>query len=565
MFMSESFIPASEFETASNAVSNILGQPVEEIKITDILPPLNDIADSNKVFKGKLSVLFVDMRKSTDLTDELKSKKMVKVYRSFIRIVIQAIRYSGGYTRQFAGDGIMGIFQNSNVDDQNISSSCKAIKAARYIHTLIDFCLNPALKKSMDICIGCGVGICTGTIMITKVGMRGKESNKTAENETGIVWVGSTTNYANRYCSLAHPCEIFIDENTYSEIEDSEIWTKTSRTKGNKVFEGYAVSEHYLSLPEEITAEAVKADTENDSEASFIQNIFAETQEKALLLVDEISKKSAELAIALEEAKKREGQAIARDNESRKENIRLQQWQNKLNSKQADVDRQEQKNKEQAYSIHKSIFSETFCKSDLIKEFGKDHWLEFIGKMYELGKEIGKSQLEVKIDLDCYLIGIYRCFGMYEEAYEILCVQAEHSSWLNQYILEDVVKQSGHWFKLKGIDNLMKNDVGYEEYCRQENYVSPLEEYFARICASVLPHGEKTYQGIQLIDEALAQKKKTPAEYIAYDFDFFTIYNKNVKVQEKEMLLDEIKELALDLYENLMIKIRNIGNRYEKE
>lgn len=277
--MSESFIPASEFETASNAVSNILGQPVEEIKITDILPPLNDIADSNKVFKGKLSVLFVDMRKSTDLTDELKSKKMVKVYRSFIRIVIQAIRYSGGYTRQFAGDGIMGIFQNSNVDDQNISSSCKAIKAARYIHTLIDFCLNPALKKSMDICIGCGVGICTGTIMITKVGMRGKESNKTAENETGIVWVGSTTNYANRYCSLAHPCEIFIDENTYSEIEDSEIWTKTSRTKGNKVFEGYAVSEHYLSLPEEITAEAVKADTENDSEASFIQNIFAETQE----------------------------------------------------------------------------------------------------------------------------------------------------------------------------------------------------------------------------------------------------------------------------------------------
>lgn len=348
MFMSESFIPASEFETASNAVSNILGQPVEEIKITDILPPLNDIADSNKVFKGKLSVLFVDMRKSTDLTDELKSKKMVKVYRSFIRIVIQAIRYSGGYTRQFAGDGIMGIFQNSNVDNQNISSSCKAIKAARYIHTLIDFCLNPALKKSMNICIGCGVGICTGTIMITKVGMRGKESDRTAENETGIVWVGSTTNYANRYCSLAHPCEIFIDENTYSEIEDSEIWTKTSRTKGNKVFEGYAISEHYLSLPEEITAEAVKADTESNSEASFIQNIFAETQEKALLLADEISKKSAELAIALEEAKKRESQAIARDNESRKENIRLQQWQNKLNSKQADVDRQEQKNKEQA-------------------------------------------------------------------------------------------------------------------------------------------------------------------------------------------------------------------------
>lgn len=321
--MSESFIPASEFETASNAVSNILGQPVEEIKITDILPPLNDIADSNKVFKGKLSVLFVDMRKSTDLTDELKSKKMVKVYRSFIRIVIQAIRYSGGYTRQFAGDGIMGIFQNSNVDDQNISSSCKAIKAARYIHTLIDFCLNPALKKSMDMY----------NVVADILSDRFKEK------------------YAQLYGSITHIEHICQpDYEDDFEVEDPEIiaFYETIRIKSN-------------------------------------------------------------------------------------------------------------------------------------------------------------------------------------------------------------------------IDNLMKNDVGYEEYCRQENYVSPLEEYFARICASVLPHGEKTYQGIQLIDEALAQKKKTPAEYIAYDFDFFTIYNKNVKVQEKEMLLDEIKELALDLYENLMIKIRNIGNRYEKE
>ena len=451
MFMTESFISTSEFEVASNAVNNILGQPVEEIEITDILPPLNDITDSNKVFKGKLSVLFVDMRKSTDLTDELKSKKMVKVYRSFIRVVIQAIRYSGGYTRQFAGDGIMGVFQDSNKDDQIISSSYKATKAARYIHTLIDYCLNPALKKSMDICIGCGIGICTGTIMITKVGMRGKESDETAENETGIVWVGSTTNYANRYCSLAHLCEIFIDENTYSEIEYSEVWTKTSRTKGSKVFEGYTVSEYYLSLPEEITTEAVKADKENYSETSFIQEIFAETQEKALLLVDEISKKSAELSVALEKIKQRENQVIARDNDLRMENIRLQQWQDKLNSKQADVDCKEQENKEQAYSIYKSIFSKTYCKNTLINEYGKDYWLGLIKKMYELGQEIGKSEIQVKIDLDCYLIGIYRCFAMYEEAYEILCVQAENSTWLSTYVLEDVVKQSRHWAKLKGI------------------------------------------------------------------------------------------------------------------
>lgn len=47
--MSESLIPTAEFESETNAVNNILGQPVEEIEITDILPPLNDITDSNKV------------------------------------------------------------------------------------------------------------------------------------------------------------------------------------------------------------------------------------------------------------------------------------------------------------------------------------------------------------------------------------------------------------------------------------------------------------------------------------------------------------------------------------
>lgn len=449
--MSESFIPTAEFESAINAINNILGQPVEEIEITDILPPLNDITDSNKVFKGKLSVLFVDMRKSTDLTDEIKSKKMVMVYRSFIRMAIQAIRYSGGYTRQFAGDGIMGIFQDSSEDDEIITSSQKAVQAARYIHTLIDYCLNPALKITMDICIGCGVGICTGTVMITKVGMRGKEGDEKAENETGAVWVGSTTNYASRYCGLANACEIFIDENTYSEISISEIWIKTSRSKGSKIFEGYTAREYYLALPEEVTAEAVKTDEQHNSEDTFIQKIFNETQEKALLLVDEISKKSAELAVALANIKQREDQVLARDNDSRKASIRLQQWQSRLDSKQADVDHKEQKNKERAYSLHKSIFSKTHCKNGLIKEYGKEYWLELIEEVYELGQEIGKSKLEVEIDLDCYLIGIYRCFDMYDEAYDILCVQAEYSSWLNSTVLEDVVKNSKCFSRLKSI------------------------------------------------------------------------------------------------------------------
>lgn len=142
-------ITKSELDAALNALEHILDQPVDEIDLTDDIPPVADVADSNKVFKGKLSILFVDMRKSTDLTDELKAKKMVKIYRGFIRMAIQAIRYSGGYTRQFAGDGLMGVFQDSTEDDALVPSAYKAETAARYIQTLVDFCLNPALKKHL--------------------------------------------------------------------------------------------------------------------------------------------------------------------------------------------------------------------------------------------------------------------------------------------------------------------------------------------------------------------------------------------------------------------------------
>lgn len=88
------------------------------------------------------------------------------------------------------------------------------------------------------------------------------------------------------------------------------------------------------------------------------------------------------------------------------------------------------------------------------------------------------------------------------------------------------------------INNIMKNDIGYEEYCFQEQFVSPFEEYFSRLCASVLPRGEQTYKGVIVDDESLKRKRKTPAEFIAYGFNFFEVYNKNAKVDAKEKLLD---------------------------
>lgn len=444
-------ISKAEHEQLSTAIEKALSTTVEEIELQDKIPTLDDTQDNNKVFRGKLSVLFVDMRKSTDLTDDLKSKKMVKIYRSYIRMIIQAIRYSGGETRQFAGDGIMAVFQDSIENESTLTSSEKAVNAARYIITMMDYCLNPLLSKNMDgLSIACGVGICTGTVLVTKVGMRGKEQDDTSENEMGLVWTGKTTNYASRYCSLANSCEIFIDSKTYSELSNKSVWTECSRVKGNKAFRGYITYEHYLDLDSQITQEPVKAVNEN-KEVSFVQDIFEETQKQSMLLIDEITKKSMELSRQLEEVKKREEVCRQKEKELSSKETQLKTKESQLLSKQNTLNNKEISLHLEEYDLHKKLFSDTHCKDEIIKVCGKDFWLKQIDLMFELGEKICKSEIDVKSDLDCFLIRIYMCFDMYEEAYDALCLQAQYSSWVHYSVVRTIATRSGHWIRLRDI------------------------------------------------------------------------------------------------------------------
>ena len=441
--MDDYSLKTSELEAASNALERILGQAVEEIELSDTVPVLDEVSDSNKVFKGKLSILFVDIRNSVNLTDELKSKRMVKVYRGFVRMAIQAIRYSGGFTRQFAGDCVMGVFQDSFEDNCTISSSAKAVTAARYIHTLIDYCLNPALKNQMgDVCIGCGVGIATGPILITKVGMRGKEADEVSENETGIVWVGSTTNYANRNCSLADAGEIFIDEKTYREIGNPTGWEKASRVKGNKVFKGYTAREFYLPLPTGFAQEAVRAETDHNQEKSFVQEIFDETQERALLLVNEISKKSSELSTALNDVKIREQRVAVREEDAQKENTRLSQLKSRLDAQQSRVNAKDAENKNTEYNLYKHLFVTVHCKKTLAIEMGEAFWEDNLQHLIQCGRAIGKSEKEVKGEICYALVDLYRNLGKYEDAYYALCIQAETHPWIHSFTVENVLSKT---------------------------------------------------------------------------------------------------------------------------
>ena len=451
----ERTITLNEFESALSAIKNILETSVEISDMGNNIPLISDVSDSNKVIRGKLSILFVDIRKSSELTEDVKAKNMVKVYRSFIRTAIQSIRYCGGVTRQFAGDGIMGVF----FDDDTENSSIKAVQAARYLITMIDFCLNPVIKNVLpNALIGCGIGITTGQILITKVGMRGKEGNEAAENETSLVWTGEPTNLASRLCGLAKAREIFIDESTFQALDKNDIWVLTERTKGTAIYGGYIASEFYLPFAEEVNANATKADSNSASSTSFVQELFSESKTEILCLVDEISKKSTELSTALENVKKREQQiaererqVAVRENQAHQKENRLDVLQSQLEDERDSVDSKDKENKNEEYDLHKGLFKIVFCKEAIIKQLGKDYWIKLINKMMVLGATIGKNNVQVKADLAYDLVYIYYYFEMYKEAYDAICLQAQHTNAVAIYILEDIVKKTGNWSTLKRI------------------------------------------------------------------------------------------------------------------
>ncbi|MDF2821604.1 MAG: hypothetical protein K0R15_2045 [Clostridiales bacterium] len=187
------------------------------------------------------------------------------------------------------------------------------------------------------------------------------------------------------------------------------------------------------------------------------------------------------------------------------------------------------------------------------------------------------------------LINNYNSINLYTVASNILCKRFEEKyielygsithpimHW-DEYTKEEVEMED--WdqefvdfrcnvYVKNNIDSIFKNDPGYEEYCQDIGRIGPTEEYLTLLFSSVLPKKENTYIGIDFDSvncEELTNKKITPAEYMIKDFNFFDRFEKDEKVQQKKSLLIEIKELSFSIYEDVTVKIRAIGKKYEVE
>lgn len=436
----------NDFDKMDEQLKKITSQKVEEISINNRIPTVADLKDNNQSNMIDATILFIDIRKSTELTDMSLPKTMVKIYRSFIRMAVDCVRKNNGVTRQFLGDRIMGVFYDEIDVNGNILSSSvdNAVNCARALQTCIVFSLNKNLK--LNVCgkmISCGIGIDTGKVLISKVGMHGLESNDNRENEMDCVWVSKVTNYASKYSDISNGNEIFISEKVYEKLSDclkqSVEWNKVIRIKNSKKYVGYCVLDFYLDYYEEL------------GEQFKLSSNSMVTEELTLCtIVDKLNRKYDELFLKEKTLIKRENEInlVSRKNsEEKNKNLDLLDY---------------------IYDYCNSIIRSLFLQVELIKILGFKKIIELLNLFYEVGKLKGKDITEVENSILPELVDIYNVFGSYVDSCNYMLRMIKNSSWVL------IRKETVIWAK----KNNKFNEIKYEIEKRiNENKSNDKEEW----------------------------------------------------------------------------------------
>ncbi len=146
--------------------------------------------------------MFVDMRGSTKLAEQLLPFDTVFIINRFLTAVSQAVVECGGQPNQFVGDGQLALFGLS-ADPQ---TACRqAIEAAARIAVHVD-ALNEFLGDDVPQPLRFGIGIHGGDVIIGDIG---------SEEHTVFTALGDPVNVAARLQDMtkALSCEVIVSEN----------------------------------------------------------------------------------------------------------------------------------------------------------------------------------------------------------------------------------------------------------------------------------------------------------------------------------------------------------------
>ena len=148
--------------------------------------------------RRQLTVVFVDLKGSTELSQTLDPEEMRDLIGAFQTAVTDAITRYGGYVAKFMGDGILAYFGWPQAQENDAE---RAVRAGRDAAAAV-----MKLKAPGGQILAARVGISTGLVVVGDLIGRGSAQEEAV--------VGETPNLAARLQSLAQPGTVLVSDHT---------------------------------------------------------------------------------------------------------------------------------------------------------------------------------------------------------------------------------------------------------------------------------------------------------------------------------------------------------------
>ena len=137
-------------------------------------------------------ILYIDIRRSTELNLSHRPATVAKLYSSFVRAMTKAARQFDGHVRGIIGDRVMVLFDTEN-------AFTNALNCAFLMNSVSKYVINKHFKAKE---VSCGIGVDCGKMLVTKTGIR--KNGQQRQNYKNLVWLGRPANVASKLTDLAN-------------------------------------------------------------------------------------------------------------------------------------------------------------------------------------------------------------------------------------------------------------------------------------------------------------------------------------------------------------------------
>jgi adenylate cyclase len=235
-----------------NKVKAILNEKFEVTEVSYV-PRIDDskLTFGNTGLKFTGSVLFIDMRGSTEVLNNHNRTTVAKLHMAFFHTIVKIANSLEGNVRSFNGDSAL-IFFHGNYK-QTISTAVKCAMQIKYMIDNSEGGINDLLKKYSK--LNFGIGIDHGNVLCTKVGIGG-------EHNRDIFWIGNSVNKSTVLGDKSQsPNHVSVSSYVYSNLldyakygkrknilgqeENVDMWTQGSFTYNGKFEYYYYTSWHW--------------------------------------------------------------------------------------------------------------------------------------------------------------------------------------------------------------------------------------------------------------------------------------------------------------------------------